>query len=454
LARHILREAAAPTQQEATMASIDTIFALSSGRLPSGIAVIRMSGPHVRAALESLFGSLPAPRTARYGRFKSAETTIDHGICLFFPGPGSVTGEDCCEFQLHGSVAGVNAMLEALGAMPGCRLAEAGEFTRRAFLNGRMDLTEVEGLSDLIAAETEAQRRMAIDSTSGRLRDLYMGWRTEILLIRAGIEAEMDFSDQDDVPGSVNDALAARIGLLIKEIDAHLARYRQSEIVRSGYRVVILGAPNAGKSSLLNMLAMRDVAIVTDEPGTTRDLVEVSLDLAGYKIILTDTAGIRESAGMVEALGIGRAIEAAAFADLILSVEDMSDPVEFAAVEHPNVISVGSKLDRAGDQPSGRYDVALSTSTGEGVHLLLEAIVARLKADVGTMEASLPIRERHAAHLAAARDSLVRAMATTEALELKAEELRSAAFAIGRIVGMSDTEELLGEIFSRFCIGK
>jgi tRNA modification GTPase len=436
------------------MASIDTIFALSSGRLPSGIAVIRVSGPQARSALESLFGSVPAPRIARYGPFKSAESTLDHGICLYFPGPGSATGEDCCEFQVHGGVAAVNAMLEALGAVPGCRLAEAGEFTRRAFLNGRMDLTEVEGLSDLIAAETESQRRMAVESTSGRLRDLYMGWRTEILRIRAGIEAEMDFSDQDDVPDSVNSALATRIGLLTTEIDAHLARYRQSEIVRSGYRVVIVGAPNAGKSSLLNVLAMRDVAIVTDEPGTTRDLVEVSLDLAGYKIILTDTAGIRESPGMVEALGIERAIQAAASADLVLSVEDMSEPVHFAAVDQANVIAVGSKLDRAGGKSTGTYDVVLSTRTGEGVDKLLDRIVARLKADVGSMEAGLAIRERHVAHLAAARDSLVRAGERNEALELKAEELRSAAHAIGRIVGMTDTEELLGEIFGRFCIGK
>jgi tRNA modification GTPase len=435
------------------MASIDTIFALSSGRLPSGIAVIRVSGPHVRVVLESVFGSVPTARVARYGPFKAADTILDHGICLHFPGPSSVTGEDCCEFQLHGGIAAVNAMLGMLGAMPGCRLAEAGEFTRRAFLNGRMDLTEVEGLSDLIAAETEAQRRMSVDSTSGRLRDLYMGWRTEILRMRAGIEAEMDFSDQDDVPDTMNNALAVRIDLLVRDIDAHLARVRQSEIVRRGYRIVILGAPNAGKSSLLNTLAMRDVAIVTDEPGTTRDLVEIALDLAGYKIILTDTAGIRESPGTVEALGIGRAIEAAASADLILSVEDMSDPVDFAVVEHANVIRVGSKLDRTGGKPATAYDVALSTRTGEGMDLLLEQIVARVKADVGSMEAGLPIRERHVRHLVAARDSLVGAK-VNEAFELRAEELRSAAHAIGRIVGMTDTEELLGEIFSRFCIGK
>lgn len=436
------------------MTSVDTIFALSTGRLPSGIAVIRMSGPHVHAVLETVFSAVPAPRVARYGRFKADEITLDHGICLYFPGPNSATGEDCGEFHLHGGVAVVNAMLATLAGIDGCRLAEPGEFTKRAFVNGRMDLTSVEGLSDLIAAETEAQRRMAVDSTSGRLRELYLQWRTDILQMRAGIEAEMDFSDQEDVPGFVNHSLARRVRILVGEIEAHLARYRQSEIVRTGYRVVILGAPNAGKSSLLNALAMREVAIVTDEPGTTRDLVEVSLDLGGYKIVITDTAGIRESAGTVESIGIARAIEAGASADLLLVVEDILAPIDFTAGGHTNMIRVGSKCDLAGEVSTAGYDVAISTKTSEGVGDLLELIISRVKAEVGLGSSDLPVRERHLMHLRAATDALRRTADSKEALELKAEELRIAAREIGRIVGMSDTEELLGEIFSRFCIGK
>jgi tRNA modification GTPase len=440
--------------QEAAMASFDTIFALSTGRLPSGIAVIRMSGPHVRNVLMAVCGSVPAPRAARYGPLRVDARTIDHGICLYFPGPNSVTGEDCGEFHLHGGVAVVNAMLKALAGMEGCRLAEAGEFTKRAFLNGRMDLTSVEGLSDLIAAETEAQRRLAVDSTSGRLRDLYMRWRAEILQIRAGIEAELDFSDQEGVPGTVNDALAGRIEILVRGIEGHLTRSRQSEIVRNGYRVVILGAPNAGKSSLINTLAMRDVAIVTSEPGTTRDLVEVSLDLGGYKIVMTDTAGIRASAGAVEAIGIAKAIEAAASADLVLIVEDMSAPIGFDAVTHANTIRVGSKADLVGAVKTPAYDVVISTATGQGMGELLKAITERVRADVPMAGSTLPVRERHIMHLDAAIAALRHVAQPGDAMELKAEDLRVAAREVGRIVGMSDTEELLGEIFGRFCIGK
>lgn len=436
------------------MASFDTIFALSTGRLPSGIAVIRMSGQRVRNVLAAVFGSVPAPRMARYGPLRVGGQIIDHGICLYFPVPSSVTGEDCGEFHLHGGVAVVNAMLEALAGMDGCRLAEAGEFTKRAFLNGRMDLTGVEGLSDLIAAETEAQRRMAVDSTSGRLRDLYMGWRAEILQMRAGIEAELDFSDQEDVPGAVNAALAGRIEILIRSIEGHLSHYRQSEIVRSGYRVVILGSPNAGKSSLINALTMRDVAIVTSEPGTTRDLVEVSLDLGGYKIIMTDTAGIRELPGAVEAIGIARAMEAAASADLVLVVEDMSAPIEFSVEAYVNTLRIGSKSDLVDAARTTGYDVVISTATGLGVAELLDKIAERVKAEVPTAGLALPVRERHIMHLSAAAGALRWAGEPGDALELKAEELRVAARELGRIVGMSDTEEVLGEIFGRFCIGK
>ena len=249
---------------------------------------------------------------------------LDHGLTVFFPGPASFTGEDSCELHVHGGRAVIGAILEAVAQIDGFRHAEAGEFSRRAFLNGKIDLTGAEALSDLVSAETEAQRRFALTNASGAQSELYGEWRRRIIHARAMIEAELDFSDQEDVPGSVSERVWADMQALIKAVDDHLATYRRAEIIRDGYKVVILGEPNAGKSSLLNALARRDVAIVTDEPGTTRDLVEVTLDLEGLKTIIVDTAGIRETAGKVEAIGIARAFEAAETADLILELRDLS----------------------------------------------------------------------------------------------------------------------------------
>ena len=297
----------------------DTIVALSSGRLPSGIAIVRISGPQTRFAVETIAGALPEPRRATFSRLRTPlGETIDSGLLLFFPGPGSFTGEDLAEFQVHGGKAVVAALLQALTSLPGIRHAEAGEFTRRAFLNGKLDLIESEALADLISSETEAQRRLAVSNASGAQSGLYAGWRRRIIHAMAMIEAELDFSDEADIPGSVADQVWADVLALRQEIEDHVKGYHQAEIIRDGYDVVIVGAPNAGKSSLLNALAQRDAAIVSDEPGTTRDLVELSLDLNGVKVRLTDTAGIRDAAGKVEAIGIERALGRAKSADLVL----------------------------------------------------------------------------------------------------------------------------------------
>lgn len=434
------------------MRSTETIFALSTGHLPSGIAIVRMSGPGVRHALEQVLGSVPPPRVARFGAFSHAGEVLDHGITLFFPGPGSATGEDCGEFHVHGSPAVVKGLTAALSSLDGFRLAEPGEFSRRAFLNGRMDLTAVESLSDLIAAETDQQRRLALSGVSGKLRDLCLGWRHELQTLRAKVEAELDFSDQDDVEPGLNDTLRDQMRSLIGRIEAVAARFREAEIVREGFRVAIIGAPNAGKSSLLNALAMRDVAIVSEEPGTTRDLVEVALEIDGYKVIVTDTAGIREGAGIAETMGIERAREAAESADLVILLEDTSNPQPVYLNAKHEVIRVGSKSDIR-ERDADNYDIVVSSSSGYGIADLVKMVATRLHERLPAGEGLISVRERHFGHILRARDALLRACEAVE-IEIAAEELRVAAVEVGRVVGLGDTEDLLGEIFSRFCIGK
>ena len=434
------------------MRSTETIFALSTGHLPSGIAIVRMSGPGVRQALEQVSGSVPPPRVARYGAFSFKGEVLDHGVALFFPSPGSATGEDCGEFHVHGSAAVVKGITAALASLGGFRLAEPGEFSRRAFLNGRMDLTAVESLSDLIAAETDQQRRLALSGVSGRLRDICLGWRYELQTLRAKVEAELDFSDQDDIAPDLNDALREETRSLIGRIEAVAARFREAEIVREGFRVAIVGAPNAGKSSLLNALAMRDVAIVSEEPGTTRDLVEVALEIDGYKVIVTDTAGLREGVGIAETIGIERARRAADSADLVILLEDMSNPRPVDLNVKREVIRVGAKSDiREGAADS--YDIVVSSMSGYGIADLLKTIATRLHETLPVGEGLISVRERHVGHILRARDALRRIGEAVE-MEIVAEELRVAAVEIGRVVGLGDTEDLLGEIFSRFCIGK
>ncbi|TGV76435.1 tRNA uridine-5-carboxymethylaminomethyl(34) synthesis GTPase MnmE, partial [Mesorhizobium sp. M00.F.Ca.ET.149.01.1.1] len=285
------------------MASKDSIVALSSGRLPAGIAVIRISGPKTRFVVETIAGPIKA-RFTTLRTLKAADgSTIDHGLVLFFPGPGSFTGEDVAEFQVHGSRAVAAKMLETITGIEGVRHAEPGEFTKRAFLNGRLDLVETEALADLVNAETEAQRRFALSNAEGAQSELYSSWRRRLIHARAMIEAEIDFADEEEVPGSVSDAVWSDVTAMIDDVGRHIEGFKAAEIIRDGFEVVILGAPNAGKSSLFNALARREAAIVTDEPGTTRDLLEVAMDLNGLKVRIVDTAGLRDAAGKVESIG-------------------------------------------------------------------------------------------------------------------------------------------------------
>ncbi|MDQ6434162.1 tRNA uridine-5-carboxymethylaminomethyl(34) synthesis GTPase MnmE [Mesorhizobium sp. LHD-90] len=438
-------------------ASPDTIVALSSGHLPSGVAVVRVSGPGARAAIASLSGSLPVPRMARYGALRSPDgALLDHGLTLLFPAPNSFTGEDCAEFQVHGGRAVVEAVLETITGLPGCRLAQPGEFSRRAFLNGKMDLLATEATADIVNAETEAQRRFAMLNSGGGHAALYAQWRERLIRARAFIEAELDFSDEGDVPGSVSDEIWRDVAALRREIDAHAAGYGKAEIVRDGFDVVLIGAPNAGKSSLLNALAHRDVAIVTAEPGTTRDLIEVALDIGGLKVRVTDTAGIRGNAGTVEMIGIERALARARTAGLVLLLEDLTDPV---AVEEDlqavDVVRIGTKADLAPPGGGDDHDLRISCVSGQGLPDLLDMIGRKARAAAPLMGELVPWRIRHVELLHECSRQLDAALADpTASLELRSEELRLAATALGRISGAVDVEDLLDVIFSQFCIGK
>nr|Q11CN2.1 RecName: Full=tRNA modification GTPase MnmE [Chelativorans sp. BNC1] len=434
----------------------DTIFALSSGSLPSGIAVIRISGADTRAVLERMAGGLSEARFAKLTSIYSAEREVlDRALCLFFPAPASFTGEDCAELHLHGGRAVVAAVLNELAAFPGLRMAEAGEFTKRAFLNGKMNLTEAEALSDLIAAETEAQRRFALVNSSDMRKRLYDGWRRRLIHARAMIEAELDFADESDVPGSAGATVWEDIRRLRQEIVEHASSYRKAEIIRDGFQIVILGAPNAGKSSLLNALARRDVAIVTEEPGTTRDILEVSLDIDGTKVVLADTAGIREAAGRVEALGIERSLRRANEADLVLLLEDVTNPSTPEVPQGKPVITIGNKADLITDTPAASYNCLISAKTGLGLDRLME-LISQASAGYSNFAGEiLPFRERHVALLGQAADALEAGIdGENIGLELRAECLRLSSLALGRISGEIDVEDLLDAIFSTFCIGK
>ncbi|MEQ8480778.1 MAG: tRNA uridine-5-carboxymethylaminomethyl(34) synthesis GTPase MnmE [Hoeflea sp.] len=436
----------------------ETIFALSSGSVPSGVAVIRISGPKVRFGLETLVGFVPAARHASLCVIRNDEgVVLDKGLALYFPGPNSFTGEDVAELQIHGSPAAVQAVLSALGQLAGYRAAERGEFTRQAFANGKMDLTEVEGLADLLVAETEAQRRQALSQVGGGLRALYQDWAKRLTHARAMIEAELDFSDEDDIPGSVSDRIWSDMKALLEDIRNHLAKASYGEIVRTGFKVALIGPPNAGKSSLLNCLAGRDVAIVADTPGTTRDVVEVRLDLNGYLVTVQDTAGLRDdSDDAVELEGMRRSRMVAENADLVLDLRDVTtaDPDEsrIGAMS----IRVWTKIDRLpASKPAIQQDIGISSKTGDGIDSLISAILDRIVAKQSNMSEVVPSRGRHVALLQSACSELDTAVGSGNVpIEVRAEYLRRAADDIGRITGKVDVEDLLGVIFSEFCVGK
>lgn len=434
----------------------DTIYALSSGGLPSGVAVIRISGPHVGAVLQKMAGGASSPRKAELKKLvDDGGVLLDRALILYFPGPASFTGEDCAELHVHGGKAVVAAVLASLSRKPGLRAAEAGEFTRRAFLNGKLDLTSAEGLADLVSAETEAQRRLALINAEGGQRELYESWRSRLLHARAMIEAELDFADESDVPGSVSEMVWADIAAMQKEIINHIDDYRTAEIIRDGFRVVLVGAPNAGKSSLLNALARRDVAIVTEVAGTTRDLVEVALDLDGLKVLMTDTAGLRESSDVVERIGIERARQAAREADLVVELVDSAAPPADLGYDPATDghLRVATKVDLAAPA-AGCFDHVISVVSGEGLGDLIGDISHRAKVATSASAGVIPSRLRQIELLRSCHQHMKAAGQGAEGLELQAEELRLAGNALGRITGAIDVEDLLGVIFAEFCIGK
>jgi tRNA modification GTPase len=419
------------------------------------VATVRVSGPGAGNAVEDLTGSDPMPRTAVLLDItdRSGEK-IDTGIVLFFRGPNSFTGEDVAEFQVHGGRAVVAKLLETLSEFEGLRQAEAGEFTQRAFLNGRLDLVEAEALADLIEAETESQRRLALAAASGSASRTYENWRERILHARAMMEAELDFSDEGDVPGSASNAVWMDVRSLLSDIERHLASYHRAEIIRDGFRVAIVGAPNAGKSSLLNALAARDAAIVTDEPGTTRDVVEVPLILRGTKVIVSDTAGLRAPAGAIEAIGINRSRGAAKSADMVVLLEARDAPFDEDLEVRGEILRVENKSDLGGHEAASGTGLRVSALTGEGIGALLDLIGDAARARAGSASDPLPFKLRHIELLRSCGRALSRALQADLALELRAEELRIAGDDIGRITGKIGPEQVLGEIFSRFCIGK
>ncbi|MEL7272063.1 MAG: tRNA uridine-5-carboxymethylaminomethyl(34) synthesis GTPase MnmE [Pseudomonadota bacterium] len=429
---------------------MDTIFALSSGALPSGVAIIRLSGPHARQTLERLTDKQFEPRKARLSSLVDDRgQVLDEALCLYFRAPHSFTGEEVVELHCHGGRATVDALLSYLGSLLHHRMAEAGEFSRRAFLNNRMDLTAMEGLSDLIAAQTESQRRLALSQTGGALRAQYDAWRDVLIKSRAMIEAEFDFSDEDDIPDEVSATIWAGVEGLKREIYAHLNEGKRGEIIRDGFKVVLMGPPNAGKSSLLNALAKREVAIVTEIPGTTRDVLEVSLDMEGQLVIVSDTAGIRDTDDVVELEGIKRAHAKADEADLVFY---LMPPGEEGAANVPvGAIVVLSKSDLSS---VGEETNKVSVVEADGLDFVFGVIKRAVSNLARSEDTATMSRHRHRQELTVCRAALEESLEAGLPLELRSEALRQAGDALGRLTGRIDVEHLLDVIFSEFCVGK
>jgi len=451
----------------ASPADQPTIYALASGAGRAGVAVVRVSGARAGAALQALTAKpLPQPRVAALARLKSpGGATLDDALTLWFPAPASFTGEDVAELHLHGGIAVVEGVLAALSTLDGLRLAEPGEFTRRAFENGQLDLTQVARLADLIEAETEAQRKQALRQAEGELGRLYDGWRDVLVRAMAHFEAELDFSDAE-LPEDLHRAVLGRVRDLHGALQAHLQDGRRGGRLRGGVRLAIVGPPNAGKSSLMNALARREAAIVSDIAGTTRDVVEVHLNLAGFPLLVADTAGLRESGDQIEREGVRRAKAWAAGADLKLAVFDGDalpalDRETLGLLDAETLVAV-NKVDRADAIPAeiaGHPVWPLSVKTGAGLDARLAELGERVERRCRVAgDGPAPTRARHLEALRRTEAALARFLARDNAQhlgqELEAEDLRLAARELGRITGRVDVEDLLDVIFRDFCIGK
>ena len=444
---------------------METIFALTTPSGRSGVAVIRVSGP---AALESAAGlcGVLKPREACLRTLKNPKTheIIDRALILTFPGPGSYTGEDVVEYHVHGSAAVIAALLEVLAVQNDHRLAEPGEFTRRAFENGKLDLTEAEAVADLIDAQTQAQRQQALSQLGGALSALYQGWTEQLKTILAHVEADLEFPDED-LPNGILPQLLPDLKGIQAQISEHLNDNRRGERLRDGFHVVIIGAPNAGKSTLINALAQRDIAIVSDTPGTTRDILEAHLDIGGFPVILSDTAGLRpdqiaaDAQGTIESEGIRRALERAREADLKILLFDgtAAEPDKHTLeLSSKAALCVINKIDQAKDNPKHEAlekALKISAKSGDGLSALLEDIAQRLEQLAKPADTPSLTRQRHRSALEEAHEALERCIEATLP-ELAAEDIRLVVRALGRITGRVDVEDILDVVFQDFCIGK
>ena len=456
----------------------DTIYALATPPGRSGVAVIRASGPHALAGLAALTGMAHSARALAYRTFRdpvsssfasnvSHETSelrqdkrevIDHGVAAIYIGPKSFTGEDVVEYQIHGGPAIIARMLGVLSQLDGHRMAEPGEFTRRAFENGKIDLTEAEAVADLIDAETDLQRKQALSQLEGGLSELYTAWMDRLKKSLAYVEADMEFPDED-MPGGVTRDVLPVLEEIKADIAAHLDDNRRGERLRDGIHIAVIGAPNAGKSTLVNALAQRDVAIVSDMAGTTRDVIEVHLNLAGYPVIVADTAGLRpdqigtEGHDAIESEGIRRALERAESADLKILLYDGREALDShteALIDEKSIV-VANKIDDMRDF-DGKA-LAISALNGTGLETLTDQIVSKIEVLIGAREGLSLTRQRHRTALEECLKSLDHALAASMP-ELRGEDVRLAVRAIGRITGRVDVEDLLDVIFRDFCIGK
>lgn len=432
----------------------DTIFALATGNSPCAVAIVRVSGPRVLSIIERCCGRELIAREATYCHVNDPDDgdLIDTGLVLFFAGPHSFTGEDCAEFQVHGSPAVVARLLRTLGRFSHTRLAEPGEFVRRAFDNGKMALTSIEGVADLIDARTEAQRKQALAQAGGHLADRAMEWRGLLIDALALLDAEIDFSDEADAPSGVVPQVLVICEALLSQLMGALADAGRSERVRNGYRVVIAGLPNAGKSSLMNALVRRDVAIVTEYAGTTRDIIEVEFDLNGFPVVFCDTAGVRDTSDPVEAIGVARTRVALGAADLIVWLADARGEPPVLASDSP-VLIVASKMDLVTSIPTWA-DIGLAIGDGVLVEELKESVAARA-AEALAGEPPLITNERQRMHIEDVARQLAVVMANdTPPIEFLADDIRRCAASLRALSGDIGTEDVLGAIFSRFCMGK